>query len=104
MLCGDFIIDLLKLEFTTCINDYEYAIYSESCSNIINKPTRITESSATVIDHIYTNATNNITSRGILIFEISDHMPTFFTLSLSLFNNPKKILVREMKNFDKEIF
>ena len=87
-----------------CINDYQNAIYSEGCCNIINKPTRITEASATIIDHIYTNATNNITSRGILIFEISDHMPTFCTLSQSPINNPKKVLIREMKNFDKESF
>ena len=31
-------------------------------------------------------------------------MSTFCTLSLSPINNPKKILIREMKNFDKEIF
>ena len=31
-------------------------------------------------------------------------MPTFCTLSLSPINNPKKILIKEMKNFDKEIF
>ena len=104
VLCGDFNIDLLKQEFKLCINDHQNAIYSKGCCNIINKPTRITESSATLIDHIYTNATNNITSRGILIFEISHHMPTFCTLSLSPINNPKKVLIREIKNFDKESF
>ena len=31
-------------------------------------------------------------------------MPTFCTLSLSPINNPKKVLIREIKNFDKESF
>ena len=38
VLCGEFNIDLLKQEFKLCINDYQNAIYSESCCNIINKP------------------------------------------------------------------
>ena len=71
----------------------------------MNKPTRITESSATLMDHLYcTNATNKITSWGILIFEISDHMSTFCSLSLSPVSNPPKNLIWEMKNCDKEIF
>ena len=51
LLCGGFNIDLLKQEFKSCINDYQNAIYSEGCSNIIYKPSRITESRATLIDH-----------------------------------------------------
>ena len=31
-------------------------------------------------------------------------MLTFCTLSLSPINNPQKVLIREMKNFDKESF
>ena len=38
LLRGEFNIDLLKQEFKLCINDYQNAIYSESCCNIINKP------------------------------------------------------------------
>ena len=76
-------------------------VYVEDCTNIINKPTRITESSETLKDHIYTNATNSITSRRILIFGISDHKPTFRAQSLRPSNNPEKTLIRGMKNFDK---
>ena len=36
VLCGDFNIDLLKQEFKLFINDYQNAIYSEGCCNIIN--------------------------------------------------------------------
>ena len=54
--------------------------------------------------YIYTNATNNIVRRGILTFEISDHMPIFCTLSLSSANNTQKTLIRDMKKFNKESF
>ena len=38
-----------------------------------------------------------------MIFEISDHMPTFCTLSPSPISNQKKI-PKEKKNFDRETF
>ena len=44
----------------------------------INKPTRITTTSATVIDNIYSNyilGTNNYHSHGIIYTDISDHLP-----------------------------
>ena len=67
LICGDFNIDLLKREVKPKISDYINTILSEGCSNIINKPTRITECSASLIDHMYTNVTDKISNRGILI-------------------------------------
>ena len=61
-ICGDF----LKHNSTPKIDDYLNNIYAEGCNNVINKPTRITETSATLLDHIYTNITNKITRKGIL--------------------------------------
>ena len=40
---------------------------------LINKPTRITDSSATLIDNIFTNVHNTETKSGIWITDISDH-------------------------------
>ena len=81
LICGDFNIDLLKREVKSKISDYINTILSEGCSNIINKPTRITECSAFLIDHMYTNVTDKISNGGILTFDISDHMPIFCTLA-----------------------
>lgn len=104
IISGDFNIDLLKHETNSKINDYINAVHSEGCNNIINKPTRITESSATLIDHIYTNITDKITNRGILTFDISDHLPTFCLTDLKTTKKQEKKLIRDMKNFDKTNF
>ena len=46
----------------------------------IHHPTRVSEQRASVIDNIYTNATNaNITS-GNIVMQISDHFPQFLIL------------------------
>ena len=48
----------------------------------INEPTRITESSATLIDNILTNDLHNHTA-GVLISDISDHLPVFLIIDNS---------------------
>ena len=46
---------------------------------VINRPTRATKSSATVIDHILTNTTiDSHIQSGIIKTDISDHFAAFF--------------------------
>ena len=52
-------------------------LHSNNISPIITKPSRITNYTATLIDHIYTNNTNQMIS-GIATIDISDHLPTFY--------------------------
>ncbi|KAL5272936.1 hypothetical protein ACHWQZ_G000943 [Mnemiopsis leidyi] len=40
----------------------------------VSKPTRITDHSATLIDHVYTNHVANVVSCNILTLDISDHL------------------------------
>ena len=44
---------------------------------LINKPTRITNHSATLIDNIFTNAFGINHNSGILVNDLSDHLPIF---------------------------
>ena len=44
---------------------------------IITKPTRITDHSATLIDHIYTNVPQKVVKSGICFAGITDHLPIF---------------------------
>ena len=104
-LCGDFNIYILKHESKKNIGNYLNALYSKGCNNVINKPTRITESSATLLDHMYTNTTNSITNRGILTYEISDHLPTFCILAKRpLYCAPDKKMIRDLKKFNRDNF
>lgn len=71
---GDFNINTLN-------DNYQTEIFHEFCLTIsgfpaISKPTRITTSSATLIDHIITNEKNEITT-GVLTSEVSDHLAPF---------------------------
>jgi len=52
-------------------------MFSQGFIQIITKPTRVTHSSATVIDHLWTNATYDCYPSGILTSRISDHFPIF---------------------------
>ena len=44
---------------------------------LINKPTRITNRSASLIDNIFTNAFGINHNSGILLNDLSDHLPIF---------------------------
>ena len=53
-------------------------MFSYSFMPLINKPTRITTTSATLIDNIFTNSFNvSTTKNGILCTDISDHLLIF---------------------------
>ena len=63
----------------------------------------MTTNSATLLDHIYTNLNNNVES-GILIYEISDHLPTFCSISCKPLRTKTEYKFRDMKSFDREKF
>ena len=46
------------------------------CS-IINNPTRITDTNATMLDHIWTNAYTDHIKSEIILHSVSDHLPVF---------------------------
>ena len=69
-------IDLLKYHSHQQTERYVDMIYSIDLLPLITKPTRITNRTATPIDHIYTNNVNRLTS-GIVTLDISDHLPVF---------------------------
>ena len=57
---GDMNIDFLKYNDYTQTEDCLAMLHSNNISAIIIKPTRITNYTATLIDHIYTNNTNQM--------------------------------------------
>ena len=69
---GDFNIDLLKVDSHRPTHDFLELIYSYSLMPTIYKPTRVTESTASIIDNKLTNSENIIKS-SILVTDISDH-------------------------------
>ena len=83
LICGDFNIDLLKYESVNSVTDNMNFLYSEGCYNLIDKPTRITSTSSTLLAHIYTNISDKTLTSGILTYDVSDHLPIYCSLTQS---------------------
>ena len=66
-------IDLLKLNEHWKTGEYVENMFTRGFIPLITKPTRITDHSATLIDHIYTNKTDTNMTSGIITTDISDH-------------------------------
>ena len=73
-LMGDLNCNLLDLsdkmteQFTDIMFNYNF-------HPLINRPTRITDSSLSTTDHIWTNFSNTSIKRGIIAHCVSDHLP-----------------------------
>ena len=75
-LCGDFKISTLN-QTNNVANEFLQCLYSQCMFPLINKPTRIANHSATLIDNIFSNAFRISHNSGILLNDISDHLPIF---------------------------
>ena len=75
---GDFNLDLLRDERHLPTLNFINTMISYSFLPLINKPTRITSTTATLIDNIFcNNVHSNNFSNGVMYSDISDH-PSIF--------------------------
>ena len=73
---GDFNINILNHNDNN-VQNFVNIFHSYSFFSTISKPTRVTNNSATIIDHIWTNNMDNYQTSGIFFNSISDHFPIF---------------------------
>ena len=75
---GDFNLDSLKYNESNNIKSVFDIFIRNSIIPLITKPTRVTQTSETIIDHIFTNdfSSQNLLS-GVITTDISDHFPIF---------------------------
>jgi hypothetical protein len=91
VLMGDFNINLLRSN-----NENEIGLFLDSmiANNLMPKitlPTRVTENTATLIDHIYSNIEKQDCLAGTLTTDISDHYSNFFFMkSAKIKSSPDK--------------
>lgn len=81
ILLGDFNIDLLKVNIHKQTTNFYNCLLAHHFLPIITRPTRITDHSATLIDHIFTTAWPRVAASSIITSDISDHLPTFVHLN-----------------------
>ena len=79
LVLGDFNIDLLKPH-----SSWDSTITMLGLTLLVKSPTRITQTSATLIDHIYTNNPDVITEVSVPDLSISDHCPISCSRSIKL--------------------
>ena len=90
-LMGDFNINLFDFSSNNNVRNFIDVMHSKNLYCLINKSTRVTSTSRTLIDHIWSNDYKNCDFNGIIFEKISDHFPvfSFFNLNNSSNNSNK---------------
>ena len=82
LLLGDFNVDLLKFDTHSGTRDYYDILSANGFRPLIYQPTRVSGSSATLIDNIFINDIETFSNGGNITTSISDHFPQFCVLDL----------------------
>jgi hypothetical protein len=88
ILGGDINLDVLKIRSCKNTEAYVNNLFSNGCLQIVCKPTRCNNHSATCIDHFITNVQQPSYNTRILLSQISDHFPVFFTIDRTSYTVP----------------
>ena len=101
---GDFNICMLK---NSRLKDkYSKLLESNNFKQLINSPTRETNSSSSLIDHICTNSSEKVSQSGVIETGLSDHFIIFCTRKkVREFNGKhKSINIRSLKNYNQDTY
>ena len=89
IICGDFNYNLFNIQHHQLTEEYYNYMQANSYIPLITKPTRVTNTSTTLLDHIWTNNLQSIEQSqikcGILIEDLSDHLPIFLIRKASTY-------------------
>ena len=101
---GDFNIDLLQFSNHRTDN-FVNNVLSHSFIPVITRPTRLTLTSATVIDHIYTNDVTSKAKSGIVITDVADHFGNFYMKTNKCTENQAKYkTIRQYNENNMNVF
>ena len=96
----------INKEIPDLTRSYLEFCFTHSLEQIITRPTRITDQTATLIDHILTNSLDKVSQSAVIDLGLSDHDLIYCTRKISLPKSYKhnEILVRSMKRYSAEKF
>lgn len=105
-LAGDFNINLLNANSHIPSSEFIEQMFSFSFFPSINKPTRITSTTATIIDNIFINTLSHSVCSGVMAVSVSDHCPVFCITPLkhNVQAEDRVQLKRIFNNRNREIF
>jgi len=96
-LMGDFNIDLMKQNKHLHTKHFLDTLLAYGFYPLINKPTRITTESITLIDNLLTNVHDPRVKSGVWTVDLSDHLPVFTILpNYSTKTNIKKKITKRI--------
>ena len=81
-LCGDYNINLLKMHEKNSYEEFFETMFVHSYLPNITLPTRLTDTSNTLIDNVFANSAKFEAVSGILINNISDHQAIFTIITI----------------------
>ena len=76
-IAGDYNINLLVNNVHTDTSAFVDNIFSQLFIPVISRPTRYSNNNSTLIDNIIVNSFSDNCTSGILLSDISDHLPIF---------------------------
>lgn len=101
ILGGDFNIDLNMNKSTRLIRNFAG---KNTLTQLINKPTRTCRTRSSIIDHIYTNTTQQVKDTGVINYGLSDHDLLYVILKRNLQKKPKtSFRYRDVKHYHVEL-
>ena len=107
-LLDDLNIEISHINRTSTASNYLNMIESYGRLPLITKPTRVTEATSTILDHILTNDVHHCIFPGIIQHDLSNHYPIFCTVFDPSSENREKFglkqMVCDLTNFRHEDF
>ena len=104
-ICGDFNINLLKYDDEIVAQDFYNLMNSNVYLPQINLPTRITDTTMTLIDNIFTNTMSYNSFSSNILIQIAEHLSQFLSVDTSKIEYKKlDIYKRDYSNFNDQSF
>ena len=101
---GDININFLNYNRDNQTSDYLDMLLGLGYMPLITKAMCVTDHTATLIDHNYTNVPQKITKPGICLADITDHLPVFCTVANRLPLSQETKHIRDFSHFNKDLF
>ena len=98
---GDINLDTEKYNLTSNATKYLSDLSSYGCNMYINKPTRVTSSTVTCIDHVYANLPVNDIESHVLLSNVSDHYATSTKVSGLVRERRHEVIYRRKSNLNE---
>ena len=98
ILAGDYNINLLNHFSNNDTGNFVNNVFDMSVLPMIKRPTRYGENRATLIDNILSNKLYDNNLSGIILDDLSDHLPVFFVTGDLVIPGHQQFITKRIRN------